>query len=226
MTWNQTTLNNRIIQTITLTGNNVFATTYEGSIYKSTDNGINWTMVFSGSMPSFHSLIVKGNNVFAGSEGGLDVLTNNGNTFSLTSLNRGVYSLAIDSTDIYCGTQSFGVYKSTDNGVSWIVTSLNSYDIFSLLVNGGKIFAGTGISGVKCSTDKGISWYQTEITGDNIHALAAIGNTVFAAVGFFGVYTSTNNGINWSQNNLNCTSITSMICKNNYLFAGEGMDGL
>jgi hypothetical protein len=61
-----------------------------------------------------------------------------------------------DSTKLYAGTYGTGVYRSTDNGVSWNAcanTGLADLNVASLVTSpGGTLYAGTG-SGVYSSTD-------------------------------------------------------------------------
>ncbi len=62
---------------------------------------------------------------------------------------------------IFAGTVDRGVFRSTNNGESWlqINTGLTEPDVFSLAINSdGDIFAGTRIGGVFRSTDNGDTW--------------------------------------------------------------------
>src|SRR3989442_994636 len=72
--------------------------------------------------------------------------------------------VVVGSTGTIFVAASGGVYRSTDNGDSWIKASNGLPDtlfISSLAINSrGHIFAGTG-QGIYRSTDGGESWTQT-----------------------------------------------------------------
>jgi hypothetical protein len=158
-----TGLTNTKILTLAVNGNNIFAGTYGGGIYFSTNNGLNWTQVNSGLWNTFVSAIdLCGGNIYAGTYGsGVFVSTNNG--LNWTAVNSGltnpnVYSLAISGSNIFAGTLG-GVFLSTNNGANWtaVNSGLVSLYIYTLAFSGSNIFAGTW-SGIFLSTDNGTNW--------------------------------------------------------------------
>ena len=139
--------------------------------------------------------------------------------------NQTVRALTTNGLDIFAGTESFGVYISTNNGQNWTQTALNNRTISSLSINGNNIFAGTEGNGVYISTNNGQSWTQT-ILGDNfIRKLASGGNIVFAATNA-GVYRTTNNGTNWTLAGLSSLWITALTVNENRIFAGHNGSGV
>jgi ribosomal protein S11 len=142
--------------------------------------------------------------------------------------NLSVNALAYSGNDIFAGsgypTGPNGVYKSTDNGTSWIQTSLNNREVTSFAVNGNNIFAGTSGQGVYLSTDNGTTWTQTSFPLIQLGPLATNGNYIFAgnnqSTNPQGVYLSTNNGTNWIQTSLNNRCVWSLAVNGNYVFAG------
>ena len=78
-------------------------------------------------------------------------------------MNTYVTSLAISSSgDVFAGTWYGGVYRSTNNGSSWTLTSnglpFANEPGYSLAINSsGEVFAGTN-GGVYRSTDNGSRW--------------------------------------------------------------------
>ena len=115
-----------------------------------------------------------------------------------------VYSLAINSNGhIFAGTDQSGVYRSTDNGVSWtqINSGLKSTFIYSLAINSsGNIFAGT--SGIYVSADNGEHWAEAGLTDISVTAIAFNSSGhIFAGTAFggTGVYRSTDNGKTWTE---------------------------
>ncbi len=112
-----------------------------------------------------------------------------------------VYSLAINNQGImFAGSESFGLYISTNNGSSWQQTSLNvNLKIRSIAINQqGDIFAATSGHGVYKSTDNGSTWSNTSIP-DNVNSLSVHTNGyIFAAARTpNALYRSTDDGASW-----------------------------
>ena len=58
---------------------NIFAGTYGGGVFLSTDNGASWTAVNNGlTNPDINTLAINGTNIFAGTNEGVFLSTNNG----------------------------------------------------------------------------------------------------------------------------------------------------
>jgi hypothetical protein len=134
--------------------------------------------------------------------------------------NISVWSLAYSGNNIFAGTYPVnGVYLSTNNGTSWVQTSLNNQTVYSLAVNGNNIFAGTG-TGVYLSTNNCTSWTQTSLNNQYVYSLVVILNYVFAGTVNNGVYLSTNNGTSWTQTSLNNRTVWSLAVNGNNTFAG------
>lgn len=174
------------------------------------------------------SLATSGNNIFAGTSIGIFVSTDNGLSWTQTSLNnQDIRSMAVNGSHIYAGSYSGnGVYKSTDNGTTWSQTTLNNKTIRSLAVSGNDVYAGawTPSIGLYKSTDNGTTWSQTSLNDQVIRALAVNGNYVFAGSGNIpttGVYLSTDNGTSWSLTPIH-DYIGSLAISDNYVFVGCG----
>jgi hypothetical protein len=73
-----------------------------------------------------------------------------------------VYSLIVDPSaphTIYAGTNSGGVWTSTDGGVTWQSTGLSTGTVSSLAVDSaGLVYAGTNSAGAQASRDRGATW--------------------------------------------------------------------
>lgn len=141
-----------------------------------------------------------------------------------------VFALAVKKnsgdTTIYAGTHIYGVYKTTNRGLNWIQTSLNSSDIYSLEVVRNTILAGAA-GGIKVSTNDGNNWILTSSTLVTASSFAVKINfpdtLIFAGnmgQGEQGVLISTNKGMNWSQTSLINREVTSLLIRGDYIFAG------
>ena len=180
------------------------------------------------------SLAIKGNNIFAGTGGGVFLSTNNGLNWSkanngLPITSGSVNALAIKGNNVYAGIGGGGVYLSTNNGSSWsgINNGLPS-TVYALAIDDDNIFAGIYGNGVYLSTDNGSSWSEVNngLSNKYISSIAISGNNMFAAADLgglpSGVFLSTNNGSNWSKinNGLKDTSVSAITISGDYIFAG------
>ena len=205
----------------------LFAGTYDGGAFKSTDAGASWSAVNTGLIsPEVTPLALSPNfaadsTLFAGTwGGGVFKSTDRGSNWSavntgLTGMN--VYSLALspnfasDST-LFAGTNG-GVFKSTDGGSNWsaVNTGLANTDVRSLALSpnfasDSTLFAGTYGGGAFKSTNAGASWSAVNTGPTNTHVLSlalspnfASDHTLFAgAVGGVFSYTFSPRNYYWA----------------------------
>jgi photosystem II stability/assembly factor-like uncharacterized protein len=112
---------------------------------------------------------------------------------------------------VYAGTDTQGIYKSTDDGLNWAAAN-NGIDrarISDVIASGGNLLAAASSScssfnNVFKSTDNGSTWSPTSGLGDKIvEAFAIKGSSVYATVGFAlggsAVWRSTDNGNTWQE---------------------------
>lgn len=143
---------------------------------------------------------------------------------------RTVNCFTVQGSNIFAGTNEFGVYRTSDNGEHWFAVNngVSNYNVISFLVNGNYIFAGTD-NGLFRSTDSGDNWIAVNSGFPGpplpacIKALAQNGSTLFAANFFFnggGVFISTDYGSNWTITNLSDPFTEALAVKGSNLFAG------
>jgi hypothetical protein len=209
------------IRAFCVSGPNLFAGTYDGGIFRSTDNGESWTAV------------------------------NHGLTTCSGRPNPCVLSFAVNGNNIFAGTgYDQGLFFSTNNGESWTSVNsglpfnsrITLESISALIVHGDSIFAGTGCSGIFLSTNNGKSWTDvgsgltTHITSglnpeytfkSGITSFAECGGDLFAGTydGVFRLTHNDNNGtIKWTSVSSGLESanynVTSLAVSGNNLFAG------
>jgi len=138
-----------------------------------------------------------------------------------------ITDFAFSGNITFAATQQKGVYRSTDNGNSWVIAANNGfpeYDyIQSLIVKGTDLFAGID-GGVFRSSDNGDNWVRVDqnFTRDNIKSLAVCGTDLFAATWGGGIYRSGDNGNSWLavNNGLIDFDIKVLAVKGAYIFAG------
>lgn len=211
----------------------IFAGTKPGGVYRSSNDGTNWTQVNSGmNITDINAMSANGTYIF--STAAIDIYSTANNGTNWSSLGyptmMSCYSLFVKGNNIYVGGGG-GVLISTNNGTYWFVTnpqsgqgSLDTGSIYALAVLGTNIYAGTIGSdggGVYVTTNNGTSWTRHKL-GKYIQALTVLGTNIFAASWGGGVYLSTDSGTNWTQVNNGLASIYvySFAVSGSNLFAG------
>jgi hypothetical protein len=174
-----------------------------------------------------NSIIISSSNIFAGTNDGIYLSTNNGLNWNQTGLdNYTINSLRLSGSYIFAGTTNWGFYLSTNNGLNWTST-LSNRTIFTITNIGANVFAGSTVTyGVYYSSNNGLNWStNTPVNNKSVLSLAVNGSNIFAGTGLGGVYLSTNNGQNWTQVGLNNKSVFSLITSGTNLFAGVSTTG-
>jgi len=205
----------------------IFAATYCGGVFRSTDRGDLWGPANNGLTDfCIYTLAVSPDyssdkTLFAG--------TNSGKVFksvdaggvwsdSSTGLpDKQVHALAIspdypNDHTIFAGTLGGGVYRSNNAGGSWVEVTSGYTDLWvlSLAISPGfasdlTIFAATDGEGLLKSTDGGASWTSVNNGLPIYLSLSRVvlspnylsDGTLFTA--FTGVYISTNRGNSWQE---------------------------
>ncbi len=142
--------------------------TQNNGVYKSTNDGDNWTYVGLNNNAIYSLAAASTNCLIAGVYGGIFRSTNNGTSwlfyyiYGMPSYSVVGYLVVTPDNYIFAGTD-FGIYRSSNYGADWYNVGagiLNTAEVTSLAVNPeGYIFAGTS-EGVFESADKGSSWIE------------------------------------------------------------------
>jgi hypothetical protein len=139
-----------VVYALTVNGNHLFAGT-EGGVYRSTDNGSNWTQAGL-TQNHINALTVIGDQVFAGTGSGVFLTTNNGADWNAVNnglTNSTVLSFARSDSGLFAGTWG-GVFFLRNKSDIWtaVNTGLQFLGVPSLVLSGSDLFAGTGAGGV------------------------------------------------------------------------------
>jgi hypothetical protein len=185
-----TGLTNTDVQSLAISGTNLFAGTSSG-VFLSTTSGASWKEVNTGlTNTNVLALSVSGTSLFAGAYGGFVFLsTNTGTSWNAVDsglTNSWIIAFAVSGTNIFAGTDGNGAFVSTNNGTSWtaVDSGLTNSWVSAFAVSGTNLFAGTS-SGVFLSTKSGASWKEvnTGLTNTNVLALSVSGTNLFAGTG-------------------------------------------
>lgn len=136
-------------------GNRTLFVTAGGEVYRSTDDGYTWSLVFSGGRARITAVDrFDGNLVYAGGDGGFWHSTDGGETWDQVGLPemRGVYDIEVDPSNpgrvyVACYGNGLGVYRSRDGGESWenLWTNTTTPTTFSPISSSRMIFRDNGL---------------------------------------------------------------------------------
>lgn len=115
---------------------------------------------------------------------------------------------------LYAGTRYSGIYKSTDQGETWIAVNngLTILEIYSLLAGkNGDLYAGTNERGLFKSTNNGITWHavnNTEMEDSDVDSLFESDDGSFILAGTNrGLFKSEDHGGSWALVNINIPAL-------------------
>jgi hypothetical protein len=190
-------------------------------VFRSTDDGENWTPADSGLPPFFggehwvNALAAYDGIFFAGTATGVFRSTNNGVSWTATNSgitndsNMWISTLLACAGGIFTGLDAglaSGVFHSIDYGVHWTAAGGGfgrGSVVICIIANGNSLFAGTWRQGAWLSTNDGESWTAVDSglpDSTTVNALAAGNGAVFASTDN-GVFRSTDNGTSWTPVN-------------------------
>ena len=158
-----------------------------------------WTESALGDAQYGYSIYSSGNEVFAATLNGVYSTTDNGNPwFNIGLQNRLVFDVITSGPYILVATENIGpgVYRSSDNGSSWIeTTGIANKSVRAFTKNSSYIFACTWGGGIFRSSDDGGTWQSVGLTNAGFRSMYTVGEKIFA--GADNIYSSTNNGDTW-----------------------------
>ncbi len=202
----------------------------ENGVYKSI-NGNYWTAINTGLTNKYiTSFAVNGSDLFAGTWGGVFLLSDSSTTWVPKS--NGINSFTFKAIEnignsLFAGESNTGIYLTTDYGNTWVQKNNNNadMDILSMEADGLNVYYGT-YHGVYESSDFGDTWSMIfSLSSPPYYAMESIvkyGSNIFIG-SFHGIQRSLDNGQTWSfaNNGLSSTDVRTMtINDNGYIFAG------
>ncbi|MGV8017399.1 MAG: T9SS type A sorting domain-containing protein [Ignavibacteria bacterium] len=175
---------------------------------------------------------VKDSILISGTYGNGVYITNDGINWQHSSngmTNTQIISLEVCGINFFAGSETGGVYRSSDNGLNWIPVNegLSNLAIHTLCSANDRIYSGTN-SGIHLSTDFGNNWNRISYSpvGNVIYALVSFGDTVFTGTST-GVFYSINGGGNWNNINSGISGAVYCLMKNSsFVYAGTSSSGV
>jgi hypothetical protein len=155
---------------------NLYAATGTG-IFKSTDNGANWTAT-NYTNYAFSVCVDNQNNIYAASYQGIFKSQDQGQNWEMISVNfNACLSVEYSNDTIYAGTES-GLYKY--NGTQWSGPFGSDYTMQFLTYKSNTLYAGTN-NGIFYSLDNGETWNTTNMEFNVKGGFSVFENSIVAA---------------------------------------------
>jgi len=179
--------------------------TWLGGMYKSTDAGETWNHLENEfSNKSVYSLeLLPNGNILAGSGNGIHFSSDNGETWTQSSLTDFLVSTITldDAGSIYVGSvYENNIYRSNDYGVNWTALNSDIWGIRSIVTKDINLIVVASDAGIYRSSDTGATWQNVLPPNQSINDLTLIHNGNFAAISNFGdFYISSDEGMNWDS---------------------------
>jgi len=215
-------------------GTDLYAGTYYGGIFLTTNNGQSWRPVNNGlTNTNISSIAILGTKIFAGTSGdGLFVSTNKGDSWEkdYSLKNSYVYGLYVSESRIFIIVDN-GAQFSDDYGKSWTLIQPALY-ASSFSTSENYIYASVPKRGVYRSSNNGTTWTAinsglTNLEVDNVYANGANIYAVVRELG--GIFVSHDYGNSWKESKTGLPkypSINSISSIGNTIFIGLYDDGV
>jgi len=227
--WQATSLTGFLAEGIIQSGSFIFASSFYSGIYRSSNNGLNWSPVNNGlTNLRINRMACLNNVLLAASDSGVFRSSNNGDSWYKTGFdNKTVNSVFITSNGTYlAGVYYDGIYRSTNNGANWFNSSqgYNCSGIISIAFSGNYLFAGTAYSSLMRSSDNGNNWTKLEggLKGSSCELVYVSPNNYIFAQTDSGLYRSTNSGNNWQILMSSFVSFNAIVNNQNGVLFGAG----
>jgi len=225
----------------------------EARLFSSTDNGVNWNqsdILATGTInESVNDLLITSSGIvvpilyqtsFSLPWGGGVYVSTNGTSWSYNNdglIPRWIDAVASAQGDILAATRGGGIFRSTNQGQSWLKSStgLDKSRILNLTFtnNGEKFYTSVYGGGFFVSEDSAQSWQSRNTGFENIFSLPLIteflikGASWFAGTEDDGLYKSTNEGLSWFKSGMDPFVFTGFTLRGNDIFATQAItDGV
>ncbi|HZV12192.1 MAG TPA: T9SS type A sorting domain-containing protein [Candidatus Kapabacteria bacterium] len=217
----------------------------DGILLRSSNAGDSWITDSNGIDPGyfFSSFTSVGKDIFAGTDGGVFVSSDNGINWDTSVYSTQITSIVSNGTNIFAGfismIEDFGIIRSTDNGANWIPVdsglpvniSIHNFiaacnnSVFVALDDQCCLYRTTNNGEYWTKADSGLPQYPNG--GDSaITVFGVMNDTIIAVIGSNSLYCSTNNGDLWEPvvtTGLPANAIINTLYHHSgVLFAGTG----
>ncbi len=194
----------------------LWVSTFDATVFKSSDGGSSWTWVGYGLTTSLVRSVTPDPSVpgrlFAATPDGVFVSLDGGALWRASGSGLAgidVNAVTIAAGVLFAATNGKGVYSSVDGGATWTPSNhgLTNLDVRVVGAGTGAVYAATAGGGVARSSDGGLSWFgatHAQLVDTFMLAVAVdpvTPSTIYAGTSGSGVLKSVNTGIDWSAVN-------------------------
>jgi photosystem II stability/assembly factor-like uncharacterized protein len=190
----------------------LFATLDAAGVFRSSNDGGSWERLGVESNSRWSALIhatPRGTLLLGGADTTLRISTDKGATWAVVSRRiYGTVPLVEDSSGGVIGVGPGGLYRSTDDGLTWKVQGGTIEEVIGALAVGsdGRLVAavqnGFSPRGIRVSTDMGASWSLVQLGDSNTPTVLSLAATrdgrLFAGTGGGGLFRSDDGGATWT----------------------------
>ncbi len=175
-------------------------------VFRTTNAGFTWDSLVTSFYCGLNGIIINdANNLMVHGRGSINavsvyVTTNFGANWIASDLTRGVVaSQKTASTNILVATESSRLYKSTNNGLNWLIINNDFPGMQFKFINEQTGLAIGNNGAIQKTTNGGINWSPNYIQlAGWIWSVDFVNeNTGFASNGLNGILKTTNAGLNW-----------------------------
>ena len=201
--------------------NNVYVGTGTG-IYKSTDNGDNWSQYGMNGSQTESIAFNDSGHVFAGTSYAVYRSKDDGANWTQLPTGGGTRTVGVAPTGyVFAGCQeNAGILRSTDNGDSWSYVYPQTVSIrfaSTVFFDGNVIYFPTWGKGVLKSMDSGDTWteFNDGIGYNYIRAITISPTGLLVAGGGYGIYKTDYTGTSWHSIGLPISSVRKIAINSN-----------
>lgn len=197
-------------------------------IFRSTDYGANWQLVYYDAYASVSGIVISDTNIFALLENGPYLSVDNGSNWTLVdsgiSNTNNSMSISACGNNVFVVVANQNIYRWVNSGRNWVKadSGIQGYGFFPVVGNGANVYAATGNSSIFFSTNNGDTWAPIHFPFENgnISCMAVSGNKIFVGTNGNGIFLS-DSGAQWILVNtgLPALYVSSLTVSGNNIYA-------
>lgn len=211
---------------------------FNSTVYKSTDNGLNWTRSGTGLPPGLTfvtDMATSGNNIIASTDEGIYYSPDDGVQWYPANIpSVHIPSIAVGGGYVYAADPGVGIYRSANNGVNWSLVLQSFADYIDVAAIDNYAFAGTFFTGARYSSNFGSAWFASAgfPSDASIFAFGPVGNGMVLAgtdLEPFWIYASFDNGVSFSPYSEGLgerAPVEAFAVNDSFMFAGTDYNGV